>query len=85
MDDHVGDLNNPNIMMDGGSRSAYLRNNQEKRNKDLWSSKLGLNLSAFKNRLLKFFGNKKATDNYDKNLSKQKGDHLLNFENKKPK
>ena len=35
-------------MMDGGSRSAYLRNNQEKRNKDLWSSKLDLNLSAFK-------------------------------------
>jgi hypothetical protein len=65
-DDHISNESNPNIMLSGEEKSAYLRHNPKSRVKDLWSSKLPYN-DGFKNRMITNFGNKTAVDNYDKN------------------
>ncbi len=68
-DDHIN--NGPNIMQDGNAKGDYLRSNPANRVKDLWSSKLELN-SAFRKRMITNFGDKPASDNYDKNREKSK-------------
>ena len=68
-DDHIN--RGPNIMQSGTEKSLYLIRNPTKRTKDLWSSKLELN-SIFKNRMIRNFGDKPASDNYDKNKEKSK-------------
>jgi RHS repeat-associated protein len=68
-------LPDPNIMMSGDARSEWYRGNANRRTPALWSSSLEAN-ETFKSKMLRNFGDKPASDNYEKNKqnsSKQVG------------